>query len=37
VSGLGATARHGTGRERDPSGKVRLAHWQGRFVGEASS
>jgi hypothetical protein len=37
VSRLEATTRHGTGHGRDPFGKVRLAHWRGRFVGEASS
>ena len=37
MSGLGGTTRHGTGRRRDPSSKVRLAHWRGRFAGEASS
>jgi hypothetical protein len=37
VFGLEGTARHGTGHGRDPSNKVRLAHWQGRFIGNASS
>ena len=32
VSGLRATVRHGTGRGRDPSDMVRLAHWRGDFA-----
>jgi hypothetical protein len=37
VPGLRATTRYGTGHGRDPFGKVRLAHWRGRFFGETSS